>query len=124
MTPGVLNLYVRAGDTLSQTLTLSSPGSTPSTPGTPINLTGCSAEMNIVTATGVTYYLNSTTATANGGILTLGGTAGTIVIYIPDTDTITLVAGQYDLRVQFANGYRSTIVAGQVFVTPEVAPWV
>lgn len=124
MTPGVLNLSVRTGDTVRTVLTLTNPGSTPTTPGTPIDLTGASAEMNVVSPSGVKYYLNSTTATANGGILTMGGTAGTITIYIPPADTMTLLGGGYDLRVQFSNGDRTTIVAGSVFVSAEVAPWV
>lgn len=123
MTPGVLNLYVTAGDTVRNVLSLTSPGSTPTTPGTAIDLTGCKAEMTIKQLGESDYYLNSSTSTTNGGIITLGGAAGTITIYIPSADTVGLISGQFALRLQFANQDLSTIVAGTVFVQPEVAAW-
>jgi len=127
MKPGVVNLAVRQGDSYSMLLTLSNPSSSDPrgvTPGTPIDLTGCVAEMQIRDLYGnVQLSLSSASATENGSILTLGGTAGTINIAIDSADTLALVAGVYDLRVKFANESILTFVAGTVEVTKGVTTW-
>lgn len=128
MTPGTLNLAVRQGDTCQVSLTICDPAAsdpTGKTPGTPVDLTGCSAEMQIVSAynTAPVYSLSSTKATANGGTITLGDAAGTAVILIPPADTLTLATGKYDLKIKFPDGTISTFVEGSVTVSAEVTRW-
>lgn len=126
MTPGLLNLTVRSGDTYAQTLTLSSASeSDPTVPGTAIDLTGCVAEMDIVSTYDVApvYSLSSATPTANGGSITLGGEAGTVTISIPSDDTLLLADGKYGLKIKFADDSIHTIVAGSVFVEAEITEW-
>ena len=121
MLPGTLNLTLRSGDTFTFVLTCQNP----TTPPTPIDLTGCVAEMQIVSAYNVApvYALTSVAPTANGGTITLGGVAGTISISIPPADTLGLADGKYDLKVKFADGSIQTLVTGSVFVEREVTVW-
>lgn len=125
MNPGLLNLSIRSGDTYSQLLTIYNPGSSPNTPGTPVDLTGCVAEMKIVSAYNVApvYALSSVAPTAHGGTITLGGSAGTIIISITPADTLGLANGQYDLKIKFSDNSIQTLVTGSVFVEQEVAAW-
>jgi hypothetical protein len=128
MTPGTLNLTVRQGDTFSQVLTIFNTDSsdpTGRTPGTPIDLTGCVAEMRIAAAYNVApaYSLSSATATPNGGSIVLGAAAGTVTISIPPADTLALNNGRYDLKIKFPDGSIMTFVAGSVFVETEVTVW-
>lgn len=51
----------------------------------PVDLTGYSATMEIFSHTGTVLYTLSTTNSQ----ITLGGGAGTIALYIPNTDTAT-----------------------------------
>ena len=125
MLPGTLNLTLRTGDTFSFVLTCQNPATGGSGSNTPIDLTGCAAEMQIVSTYNIApvYSLSSVTPTANGGTIVLGGTAGTISISIPPDDTLGLAAGKYDLKVKFADGSIQTIVTGGVFVEREVTVW-
>jgi hypothetical protein len=128
MTPGLLNLSIRQGDTFTQLLTIANADpSDPSghTPGTPVDLTGCAAEMKIVAAYDVVaaYSLNSSSATANGGTLILGGENGTVAISIPAADTLNLANGRYDLKIRFADGSIHTFIAGSVLIEAEVTEW-
>lgn len=123
MIPGNYNIQLLANNTYRNTITWSSAATTDPTgrtPGSPINLTGCSAVLNMFLPNMnpvVPYYsINSTTATSNGGLLTLGGTAGTIAIYIPAADTPSITNGTYTLTVTLANGDINTILTGQVEV--------
>jgi hypothetical protein len=129
MNPGTLNLYIRSGDTYSQILTLSS--ADPSDPtghtsGTPIDLTGCIAELQIVAQYNVApiYSLKSGVPTDNGGSLTLGASAGTVSLSIPPADTLLLANGQYDLKIKFADDSVMTFLEGSVFIEREVTVWV
>jgi hypothetical protein len=128
MQPGTLNLTVRQGDTFTQVLTIANAATsdpTGRTPGTPVDLTGCEAEMTIVATynTAPSYSLNSLTATTNGGMITLGGAAGTVTITIPPADSAALNNGSYDLKIKFTDGSISTFVAGGVFFERGVTQW-
>lgn len=61
------------------------------------------------------------TLTESSG-LTLGGTAGTIVVTITDTqvDALTWKQGWYDLVIISAAGLKTRIMQGQVFVKQQV----
>lgn len=127
MKPGTLHLDVRQGDSYAMELALSNAASSDPrglTPGDPIDLTGCKAEMQIRDAFEVVQLsLSSASTTENGSGLTLGGTAGTIQIDLSPADTLTLASGVYDLRIQFSSGEIRTYVAGRVDVTKGVTAW-
>ncbi|MHB8890307.1 MAG: hypothetical protein ACYC46_15960 [Acidobacteriaceae bacterium] len=124
MIPGQLNLQVQAGNTFQSVLTWST---TPvgSTTSTPVDLTGCTANMQVRQNYGdpVLLALSSSVLTTNGSGITLGGTAGTITITITPLDAAALVSGIYDLEIQFSDGSIQTPVAGSVIVSPEVTVW-
>ncbi len=124
MIPGQLNLQVQAGNTFQSVLTWST---TPvgSTTSTPVDLTGCTANMQVRQNYGdpVLLALSSTALTTNGSGITLGGSAGTITINITPLDAAALISGIYDLEIQFSDGSIQTPVAGAVIVSPEVTVW-
>ena len=128
MQPGTLNLTIRQGDTFTQVLTIANAATsdpTGRTPGTPVDLTGCEAEMRIIATynTAPVYSLSSLTETTNGGLIALGGTAGTVTITIPPADSSSLNNGNYDLKIKFTDGSISTFVAGSVFFERGVTQW-
>lgn len=125
MQPGTYAISVRAGDTRRLPLTLSNPTSS-GTAGTPIDLTGASAQFILRTAqapTGIQLTVLSTQPTANGSSLTLGGTAGTITLVLTSADTDTLKLGSYDIRVKFPDGTTQTYLTGAFSVSSEAEPW-
>lgn len=87
VTPGKLNFKIRKGSTLRRTVTYY----TDTTQATPIDLTGCTARMQIRDEDGVLLYALTT---ENGG-LTLGDAAGTITFYLSDTDTAAVTGSAY-----------------------------
>lgn len=78
----------------------------------PYDLTSYRAHMQMRDTTGA---LIADLSTENGGI-TLGGTAGTIDLYIADEVTagMNFTTGQYDLFLLAPNGDAIPIVAGKV----------
>lgn len=87
---------------------------------TPIDLTGCSARMQVRSSVDSADVLLELT-TANGGIM-LGGALGTIDLYVSDEDTTALgwTAGVYDLELEYSNGEVVRRLFGSVYVSPEV----
>ena len=90
------------------------------TPAVPVDLTGCTARMQVRLKVDDETVLVELT-TANGGI-TLGGTAGTVTIYMSDeaTAAINWKSGVYDLEIEFGNGDVRRLMYGGVSVSPEV----
>ena len=88
--------------------------------GTPIDLTGCTARMQVRAEIGSPTVLLELT-TENGGI-TLGGTAGTIDLYVGATATaaFTWEGGVFDLEIEFPGGDVRRLAQGTVSVSPEV----
>lgn len=89
----------------------------------PVNLTGAVARMHIRAEVDSPDILIELTST-NGG-LTLGGVAGTIVVYIPAsvTSALTWSGAVYDVEVEFPATPEPDvrrILQGQVVVTPQV----
>ena len=88
--------------------------------GTAINLTGYSARMQVRSD-----YGSSDTpidaSTANG-MITLGGTLGTVSVAIPyaATAALSISAGVYDLVLTSSSGTRDRILSGKVTVSPGV----
>lgn len=89
-------------------------------PPAAVNLTGCTARMQIREKITSDTALVSLT-TENGGIV-LGGTAGTIRRFMSAEDTAELdwKTGVYDLEIEFADGTVRRLLAGSVVVSPEV----
>lgn len=111
------NIRITQGDTLTKNWTYKAGASGAETA---VDLTGCTARMQIRTsATAATALVTLTTE--DGGI-TLGGAAGTIEVLIGAdvTADFTFKQAVYDLEITFANGHKRTLIAGNVYVTPEI----
>lgn len=120
MIPALINLTLQKPDTFVYTFTWTDSS------GTPIDLTGCTAQMPISQTYGAPTMLglSSATITPGGSSLTLGGTAGTIAVTISATDAATLTSGVYSVQVMMSDGVTlNTPVAGKFILQPEVAPW-
>lgn len=110
----VYDLSIDQGATFQLLITWNDPS------GTPINLTGYTARMQIrPTQPSSTIVLELTTE--NGGI-TLGGLAGTISLFASATATaaITADSGVYDLELASAGGIVTRLLQGSVTFNPEV----
>ncbi len=110
-----LKLLIEQGATFRKTLTWKA-----GTPPVPVNLTGCTARMQMRTEIAAATPLVTLT-TENGGIV-LGGTAGTIELFIAAVDTaaFTWTTAVYDLEIILANGDVRRLLYGPVTVSPEV----
>lgn len=86
----------------------------------PVNLTGCTARMQVREAVDAADVLLELT-TASGG-LALTPLDGVITLYVSDEDTALLewTRGVYDLEIEFANGDVVRRLYGTVSVSPEV----
>lgn len=113
MPAGIYNITAEQGATLTRTVTWKN------SVGDPINLTGYTARMQ------VRADYDSTTAvltltTENGGI-TLGGSAGTIVITATATATTALSASTYVYDLELVLGSTVTrLIQGSFVVNAEV----
>lgn len=69
---------------------------------TPIDLSGCSAKMQVRDRAG----LLMATASSTAGEITINGPTGTVAVTFPATSTASVPAGQYlsDLQITFTNG--------------------
>ena len=111
MTPGRLNLTCPQGSTFSRTMTYK-------IAGTPVNLTGYSAKMQIRP---FHYSDDILINIENGSGITLGASAGTITILIDPSSTMNIPAGDYVYDLELITGsnvYR--LIEGKFIVTPEV----
>jgi len=114
MAAGRTDIYIEQGATFRQVFTWEN------SVGTPINLTGYTARMQI-RSTIDAAVISATLTDANGG-LTLGGAAGTISLYLSDTATtaLTITSGVYDLELVAPGGDVTRLVQGGVSVSREV----
>lgn len=87
--------------------------------GTPVNLTGYSARMQVRLKTSSPTTILSLTS---GNEITLGGSAGTIVIAISAATTATLDAGDYvyDLELVAPSAAVTRLIQGRFRVSGEV----
>lgn len=115
-TPAKLKLTIYQGATFRKRLTWKGP--LPAQ--TPIDLTGCTARMQVRPEVESSTVLLELT-TANGGI-TLGGVAGTIELFVSDDDSaaFTWQSGSWDLEIEFPGGDVRRLAQGTVNVSPEV----
>lgn len=114
--PAKLKFTIYQGATFRKRLTWSGP----TVPHTPIDLTGCTARMQVRSEVESPAVLLSLT-TENGGIA-LGGALGTVDLYISDEDTgaITWETGVWDLEIVHPGGEVTRLAQGSVGVSPEV----
>jgi len=116
MSAAKLKLSVEQGATFTKVLTWKA-----GTPAVAVDLTGCTARMQIrPTIASATVHAELTTE--NGGI-TLGGAAGTVTILITATATaaFTWTEAVYDLEIVLADAVTvHRLVYGSVVVSPEV----
>ena len=112
--PITYNLVIYQGATYSQTFIWKDANSTP------INLTGYTARMMVrTTIDAPTPFITLTTE--NGGI-TLGGTAGTVVLNMSATATAALTEsiGLYDIELVSGAGVVTRFLQGIVTISKEV----
>lgn len=123
MTSGRYDIVVDQGSTFRKTITWKDSS------GSAVNLTGYTARMQARTTMSASSTIVQLT-TANGGI-TLGGSAGTIDLYISDTDTAEFptavpsgfsdaLVGVYDLELISGSGDVTRLLHGDFIVNPEV----
>jgi hypothetical protein len=117
MESGLLDLYIHSGDIYARSFTFTAGDLTP------IDLTGCVAELQLVAmySGAGPYLLTSETATDNCGTITPGGTAGTVNITIPPADRLLLANGRWELKIKFTDHSAMTFLSGSVFIEQEVA---
>jgi hypothetical protein len=113
-TSGEAKITLEQGATFDHTLTWTAGG-------TPVDLTGYTARMQIREEFDSADPVVSLTSSPAAG-LTLGGTAGTIRIVITDEQTaaLTIEAGVVDLEVQAPSGSVRKVLRGKVAVIKEV----
>lgn len=88
--------------------------------GTPIDLTGFSARMQVREEySSAAPVVNISTGTSG---ITLGGLSGSIAIHIPAADTAALSfnTARYDLELEDSTGVVTRLIQGSVTLSPEV----
>lgn len=112
MTPGKYNMVCPQGATFSKQLTYKIDDA-------PVDLTSYTARMQVREKyTSKTIIVNLTTE--NGGI-TLGGSNGTIDLFISDSDTSAIFAKNYVYDIELISSFEVyRLLEGQFIVTPEV----
>lgn len=113
--PGILDLDCYQGATFDYTLTWTTAGSA-------VNLTGYTARMQVRESYDAGSAIVSLT---NGTGITLGGTAGTIVLGLSATATAALDGTPqkqhiYDLELVSGSGVVTRLVEGNFTIYPEV----
>ncbi len=113
MSAGVYKMTCNQGANLNQSLTWRNPD------GTPINLTGYTAEMRVARNKGGTLVLNPTTE--NGDIV-ITGLTGNVQINVSAADTADVEAGIYVYEVDLTanNGTVTRLLEGQFVVDGRV----
>jgi hypothetical protein len=114
MSAAQYNLYMEQGATFALSITWKDSS------GTPINLGGYSARMQVRrTKDSSTVLLEATTANSR---ITLGGALGTIDVVIPATvmEDVTFGCGVYDLEVESSGGQVTRLIEGGVSLSKEV----
>lgn len=109
-------LQIIQGETLAKTFNWKAGSPTP----TPVDLTGCTARMQIRSKVGAVAHLMELT-TENGRIV-LGGAAGTVQLNLTaaETSAINWVSGVYDLEIVYLDGRVRRLISGSVVVSPGV----
>ena len=113
--PAKLKLKIIQGATFRKPLVWLAPDKT-----TPIDLTGCTARMQVRSEVESPTVLLELT-TANGGIV-IDGPAGKMTLHISPADTasVTWEGGVWDLEVVHPSGDVTRLAQGSISVLPEV----
>lgn len=114
LTPGRVNLLCPQGSTFSKNITFK-------IDETPVDLTGYSSRLQVRE----NYYSVNTIISllSSGSGITLGGSAGTITLFINDDITKDFPPGDwvYDLEIESGNGTTDRLLEGNFIITPEVS---
>ena len=88
--------------------------------GTPVDITGYTARMQVRSTVDATSTIASFTTT--GGTIVLGGSAGTITMNVTATATAAIAAGSYvyDLEIVSGAGVVTRLLQGPFVVSAEV----
>jgi hypothetical protein len=116
MQPANLDLTIYKGSTFVKTLQWKT-----GTPAVAVDLTGCTARMQVRKSPCDTVVLETLT-TENGKIVITDATDGKIQIKISaETSTAyTFVSGVYDLEIVFSDNTVTRIIEGNFMAMPEV----
>lgn len=117
--PGKVNLKIYQGATFRHVLSWLNEDETP------IDLTGMSALMHVrenYTSPTPLLILSSNILDLPSGSITLGGTSGTIELYLPSaiTENIDWIAALYDLELTDSLGDVHRVVEGKITVSKEI----
>ena len=113
MAAGIYNFICEQGATFQRSLT------TTDGAGEPLDLSGYTARMQVRRDIDSATVMITLT-TENGGS-TLGGEAGTIDLYISDSDTSDIPrSGVYDLEIISGGGVVTRLIKGKFELDPEV----
>lgn len=88
---------------------------------TPINITGCSAKMQVRSA--ITSAIVIIELSTTNGRITITGPEGKIELYIADEDTTLLepiIGALYDLEIYHPNGETTRLIQGKISISAEV----
>lgn len=115
-TPAKLKFTIYQGATFRKRLTWTGPAPT----YTPIDLTGCTARMQVRSEIESPAVLLSFT-TENGGIA-LGGALGTIDLELGDiaSSAVAWDSGVFDIEIVHPGGDVTRVAQGSIGVSPEV----
>ena len=113
--PGRYNFTIYQGATFDRTWTWT-------TDGTPVDLTGCTARMQVRKTASDPILFEATT---ENGFLTLGSPTpsdGTITLSMTADDTMdqTWTSGQYDLEIVFPSTEVTRLLMGRVKVSANI----
>lgn len=113
--PAKIKLTIYQGATFRKRLTWKA-----GTPAAPVDLTGCTARMQVRAEVDSPTAL--LTLTTENGRITLGGAAGTIELYVSDEDTAAIdwEGGAWDLEIVHPSGEVTRLAQGAIMVSPEV----
>lgn len=114
-TPAKLKLKIIQGATFRRLLVWLAPDKI-----TPIDLSGCTARMQVRSEVESPTVLLELT-TENGGIV-IDGPAGKLILHLPPaaTTAISWESGVWDLEVVHPNGDVTRLAQGSISVSPEV----
>lgn len=117
MPAGTLNLTIEQGATFRKTLTWKT-----GTPAAAVNLTGYTARMQLrSTPSAATTVVSITDVSNPQGVITLGGAAGTIELFINDATTMLITAGGvYDLELIAPSTDVTRLVQGKYTISLNV----
>lgn len=113
VTPGQVNFLCPQGSTFDKTITYK-------IDEVPVDLTGYSSRLQVREFHYSTSALLDLSSPDNG--MTMGGSAGTINIFIDSSTTTDLSAGNwvYDLEIESSGGIVTRLIEGAFIVSPEV----